>query len=265
MTSRITFLLIALFWLTMTYLLWKSEYEGHNQVGSRVPVELVWRKILTAPDDSSLQIIHQGTKVGFCKWISGTGKMLTEDAPEGMMETIKGYHPTFDGSLFFNDGPGRVQFTSELQLATNNTWQEFNLRVTTKPAAYAIHSRASEETIRLTVSDKQSRWERVFKFSEFQNPQALAEELGFPAAIGMLGELNPLSSAKSQASLLPELIWTARNDWITIGHTSVRAYRLEASLLDRYRMRIIVSSVGEIVRVELPDGWEMINSDLISL
>ena len=49
------------------------------------------------------------------------------------------------------------------------------------------------------------------------------------------------------------------------GHTSVRAYRLEATVLDKYRMRVIVSRVGEILRVELPDGWELVNDQLITL
>ena len=61
------------------------------------------------------------------------------------------------------------------------------------------------------------------------------------------------------------LKWKARNDWIKIGHNSVRAYRLEASLFDRYRMLILVSGVGEILRVELPEGWELVNDQLMNL
>ncbi len=65
--------------------------------------------------------------------------------------------------------------------------------------------------------------------------------------------------------MLPEVTWKARNDWVVMGHTSVRAYRLEATLFDRFRMMIIVSRVGEILRVELPDGWQLINDQLYSL
>ena len=80
----------------------------------------------------------------------------------------------------------------------------------------------------------------------------------------MLGLLGPMPGAQ-KGGLSLGVQWTARNDWIEIGHTSVRAYRLEATLLDRYRMRIIVSRVGEILRVDLPDEWELVNDHLITL
>jgi hypothetical protein len=40
---------------------------------------------------------------------------------------------------------------------------------------------------------------------------------------------------------------------------------LEASLLDRYRLYIVVSRVGEILIVQLPDEWQLVNDQLISL
>ena len=48
MLARPTFLAIATFWLTMNVLLWRAEYGSHNGE-TPVPLELVWRKILTAP------------------------------------------------------------------------------------------------------------------------------------------------------------------------------------------------------------------------
>ena len=40
------------------------------ELGSSVPVELVWKKILTAPDPSRLEIMHNGQKVGDCQWMA---------------------------------------------------------------------------------------------------------------------------------------------------------------------------------------------------
>jgi hypothetical protein len=40
---------------------------------------------------------------------------------------------------------------------------------------------------------------------------------------------------------------------VTIGHEQVTAYRLETSVLD-HPVVIYVSSLGEILRVELPGG-----------
>ena len=73
MWSRAGFVVITAFWVTMNVLLWCSESSQHNPSGSLVAAEAVWQKVLTAPDDSSLDIIHYGRKIGFCRWPAGEG------------------------------------------------------------------------------------------------------------------------------------------------------------------------------------------------
>jgi len=67
MTSRVTFCFVAAFWITMNVLLWHVEY-GSRGSGVSVPVDLVWRKILTAPDASSMNIYQDGERSGFCEF-----------------------------------------------------------------------------------------------------------------------------------------------------------------------------------------------------
>jgi hypothetical protein len=273
MFSRITMLLLALFWLIMTYLLWRSEYVGHTQAGSTVPAELVWRKVLTAPDNSSLEIMHQGRKVGYCRLASNTGqelaagKFLNEGLPpDNSADRSAGFRLDLEGNIALDDAPGRLKFDFEIKLNTNEDWQEFNLQLRLKPTLWQIHSKQKEQTIQLLIDEQGGgRTERVFRFSDFQNPQTLMQEFDMPAALGLLGAFSPTIGAKGKNSLALALDWKARNDWIQIGHTSVRAYRLEAMILDRYRMLILVSRVGEILRVELPDGWELVNDQLIPM
>jgi len=45
----------------------------------------------------------------------------------------------------------------------------------------------------------------------------------------------------------------------------VRAYRLQTRLLDRFQALIFVSSVGEILRIELPDEIILVNDQLTNL
>ncbi len=71
MRSRIFFAAIAGFWLVMNYLLWRSQSAAHTAIGSEVPPEIVWDKILTAPDNSSLEIYDHDQKIGFCHWTGG--------------------------------------------------------------------------------------------------------------------------------------------------------------------------------------------------
>jgi hypothetical protein len=65
MISRVTFLLIAAFWIAMNVLLWRAEYV-QDGTGIRVPIALVLQKILTAPDISSLTVFQDSERIGFC-------------------------------------------------------------------------------------------------------------------------------------------------------------------------------------------------------
>lgn len=272
MFSRITLLLITLFWVTMNYLLWRSEFGDRNHAGSSVPVEVVWRKILTAPDKSGLGILHHNRTIGHGQWSAnigqdlGAGRIIDDDLPpEGMVAGPAGYHVDFRSIASMNDVPGGLHFDFDLKLATNYVWQEFSLTLRLHSSTWEIHSLASEEAIHLKLRDENEKSERVFKFADLQNPQALARQLELPVPIEFFGAASLSANTQNPTPVSPGLIWEARNDWITIGHTAVRAYRLQSTLFDRFRIVVIVSQVGEILRVELPDEWLLINDELTNL
>src|ERR1051326_8219267 len=190
MISRIVLIVLTLFWLTMNILLWRAEYGREGSAGSSVPAEVVWRKILTAPDSSSLSIFHHGKKVGFCHWVSGIGEELaqiTEDnsSPEGMVRHIRGYRLQLEGNVSSDEVGNRIRFESALTLTTNQLWQDFNLRIILRPAMLEIHSSATEQRVKFHVDDGEEKFDRVIKFSELQNPQALLREFGGPVAGGL--------------------------------------------------------------------------------
>src|SRR5215467_2238473 len=102
MISRVILMLLAAFWLTMNVLLWRVEYGKNRSLGSPVPAAVVWKKILTAPDTSSLTILHHGKRVGFCQRADRMGEALSrmkeEDSePEGMVERVAGYRIQVEG------------------------------------------------------------------------------------------------------------------------------------------------------------------------
>jgi hypothetical protein len=61
--SRLVFILVTGFWLTMNVLLWQTEF-GSRRTQGNVPAAIVWEKILTAPDDSSLTVFQHGKLIG---------------------------------------------------------------------------------------------------------------------------------------------------------------------------------------------------------
>src|SRR5215212_3030323 len=98
MWSRALSLLTLGFFVVMNVLLLRSEFGGKNEVRSAIPIDLVLRKILTAPDNSFLEIRHHGRKIGTCQLSPSVGQELSADKltsedlpPEGMVEELTSY------------------------------------------------------------------------------------------------------------------------------------------------------------------------------
>ncbi len=273
MLSRVALLLITLFWVVMNFLLWRSEFGGRNQPGSGVPVGVVWKKILTAPDNSSLEIFHHGKKIGYCRWTANVGQDLTAGGtgadgppPENLVAGANGYQLDFEGNLAGPELPGRLRFDFQVKFAPDQEWREFNLRLNLRPSMWEIHSLAAEQTVRLKMENAGEKSERVFRFGDLRNPAAWLREFELsPALPGFPGFSGAGSAGPTVAPFALGLRWEARNHWVAIGHTAVRAYRLRAALFDRYQIVVLVSRVGEILRVELPDEVFLINDQVTVL
>src|SRR5438477_1299698 len=269
MFNRVYFPLIALFWIVMNALLWRAEFGGGREFGSAVSTEVVWQKILTAPDDSTLEISSNGKKVGYCRWNANAadavaaGKASREDfLPEGMVKHLSRYTIDLEGNVLPGQPASRVRFNLHLELATNHLWRELSVRIATRPSAWTVHTAAAAQTLDLKYEDESGKWSRSFAFADLRDPRKLLDELGGPLPLALLGPIAGLEQSKS-VSL--GLNWEARNDWLKIGHSQVRVYRLQARLLDRYQVVVVVSRVGEIMRVELPNGLLLVNEALTNL
>ena len=269
MAQRFVFFCIVIFWVTMNALLWRSEYAGRNSVGSVVPVEIVWQKILTAQDNSSLEVYHHKNKIGFCRWAAAVteevlpAEAASDETPEGMIRRATGYRIDFDGNVALQDFPSRLRFNLNVRFTTNRVWQEFTLNLNLRPLVWEIRSMAGEGALHLRTEDETGTGERVFKFSDLQNPQKLLQDLETPLLLPLVSSSLPLNSSIAASAL--GLKWEARNDWFQIAHASVRAYLLEAKILDRHSVKIFVSRAGEILRVELPDEMVLVNDQLTVL
>ena len=104
----------------MNVLLWRAEY-GARGSGIAVPVDLVWRKILTAPDASSLTVYQGAQKTGFCEFstsIEQAMAVLDEDKPppEGIVKQA-GYQIRFDGNVSLGDFTNRLTFNGRIEFS----------------------------------------------------------------------------------------------------------------------------------------------------
>ena len=117
MTPRLTFLGIIAFWLTMNALLWRAEF-GARGGDTPVPAQLVWRKILTAPDASSLSVYQSGDRMGYCEISTGVGQQMAtfdEDKPppEGFVPHTYQLH--IAGNVSLGDFTNRLKFDGRVQ------------------------------------------------------------------------------------------------------------------------------------------------------
>lgn len=269
MIRRLYFSAVILFWVTMNILLWRAEMSGQRgKSGSPVPPDLVWTRILTAPDDSSLEVYHRGRRLGHCRWWANITepKNQNEQNPdiesiEGRVERITGYTLDLEGNILINTNQPRLRFTWHSEFGSNKAWRNMSLRLYARPLTIDVKADAAAQIITVARRDDESAWERTFTFSDLSKPDKLLGGLGLPFGGLLLSGLPAMPSGdlKSIAKLDLGLNWEAQNDWLEAGNARVRVYRLQARLFDKYHAVVHVSRVGEILRLELPGDVVLVN------
>lgn len=181
--KRLYFPLVILFWTTMNVLLWRSEFATRTASGSPVPLAMVWDRILTAPDDSPLQLYQDGQKLGTCRWAANVGEELAsgktstaDTAVEGRVERFSGYTIDLEGNTLLGDSPRRIRFNCHVGFGTNHIWSDFSARIAARPDAWEIRASAKEQTLLLRSSGA-STWERTLSFAELSRPETLLATL----------------------------------------------------------------------------------------
>jgi hypothetical protein len=269
MLQRFYLVPIILFWITMNVLLWRSEFASQTEPGSAIPADLVWRRILTAPDDSGLDILRRGEKIGYCRWRANigeerkTGRILTEEMqPEGQVRSLTGYTLDAESNFLLEETARRMRVEFHGEFGTNHHWKTLEFRVLLRPAAWELRARKADQTFTLSMDEEGRSWKRTFRFSDLNDPAKLMGELGYPLGPMLALPDGQVPEREDSSPPLLGLTWTARNDWLQIGQTRLRVYRLETSVLN-YRATVFVSRVGELLRIELPGEILLINDAFI--
>jgi hypothetical protein len=255
MISRGAFLLVAAFWLVMNVLLWRAEY-GSRDSGVPVPLDLVCRKILTAPDASSLSVYQDGRKTGFCEFSTSIQQEMAEldennPPPEGLVARA-GYQIRLNGNVAIGDFTNRLKFDGRLKFSPRREWRELSLKCSTHFAIVEILALATNQTVSVQITTDGATDSRVFTFAELQNPNTLLRALGGDFS-GASGSSLDLSALPAVNLLSQNISWEARRVRLMAGRDAVSAYRLETSVLGQ-QIVIHVSTLGELLRVELPGG-----------
>ncbi len=240
----------------MNVLLWRAEYSLHGG-GEPVPVELVWRKILTAPDATTLNIYQHGERTGFCEFSTSVEMemaKLDEDKPppEGIVARA-GYQIRVNGNTSLGDFTNRLRFDARLQFSAKRQWRELTLKLSSRTAAVEIHSFATNQTVHLKIINDDGVSEHDFAFADLASPGALLSAFGASfGGDGLLDTLDLPLMPQGSTAVAQGIHWEAHRDRLKIGNEPVSVYRLETHLLG-YSIVVYASTLGEILRVELPD------------
>lgn len=252
MTARLTFLAIAAFWLTMNGLLWRSEY-GSQSGEIPVPAQIIWRKILTAPDASSLSVYQNGERMGYCEFTTRVGQEMStfegNAAPPAGLVKRAGYQVHLAGNVALGDFTNRLKFEGRIQFNKVREWKEINLRISSRLVLVEIHSIASNRMVHVKISSDGSTLERDLTFDQLQKPNVLINAFtgGFGDSLLDVLDLPDLSVLGSG----PNVEWSACRTRVKIRSESVPIYRLKTSVLGR-NITLDIGTLGEILRVELP-------------
>ena len=237
----------------MNVLLWHSEY-GARGGDTTVPLQLVWKKILTAPDASSLSVYQGQERMGYCEFSTSVGQqMATLDEngppPEGFA-TRSGYQIHLAGNVALGDFTNRLKFDGKVQFNTARHWQELNLKISTHFAVIELHSVATNRTARVKISSDGNVEQRVLTFDQQANPAEVVRAFAGNFADALLGVVDlPQFTPEAAAQ---KIEWDAERTRVKIGAESVPVYRLETTALG-YNVVMDVSTLGEILRVQLPN------------
>jgi len=270
MFKRAWFLAITLFWVTMNVLLWRSEMSLGDDAGSPLPVASVWERMLTAPDESSMDVYHRGKKLGYVRWVPKVIEEAAEpwpedenpDTPEGRVKRITGYELFLDANLALDQGPQRLRFTWQAELDPRQAWRTMLFRLNQRPNALEVRAEAATGTVRLKLGDDPPAWEQTLDLKDLAQPQALMGLPGLALPLGPLAGLWPAGRPLDARQLALGLNWQAWSDTLKIGTARTRVYRLKARFLDKYEVTAVLSRVGEVLRLELPDNVLLLNEAL---
>jgi hypothetical protein len=268
MLSRFIFLSIAAFFVLMNVLLWRAEIVSRSKGGAPVPIENVWRRMITAPNGSTLEIQHHGQKIGIFHWMPSVAEAARKDKfapvemPEGMVRFPVSFDIDCNGTVFLSPEQ-RLRFNFDLKLSTNYAWQEFALSLNIRPALLEVISLASNETVMFKMDDGHMRTERTWTFKEFQRPERILRDVAGPVLPGLISLIGGPLDLKEITQAAGRLRWEARNERLVMGNARVRVYSLKLRLIDGYEARVLVSPIGEILRIELPDELTLIHEDLV--
>ena len=279
--QRVILVILFTFWAFMTYRLWQVEYAGQS-LGAAVDIQVVWEKILNAQDEAKLQIVDERSNhlLGALDW-TPTVQRETEDDERanivGMVENVREY--TLDisrGRLYavrsqedllfdfnLNLSPFPSQEWTAIQIKLERSFNDVRYKFsadaqsTNDFVTFRINLEGGEQKVDVPLEDVSKPEKLVGAGLKLAGVPALAAS---GASLMVKNFLNSKELNNRPLNFKLDLPRQAHIDLLPGVRSRIKVYRIDVPIVEDMLVKIYVNTLGEILRVEIPD----VLSDTIS-
>ena len=272
--QRVILVILFTFWAFMTYRLWQVEYAGQS-LGAAVDIKVVWEKILNAQDEAKLQIVDERSDhlLGALEWTPTVQRETEVDERAnivGMVENVREY--TLDisrGRLYAARPQEDVLFNFNLNLSPFPSQEWTSIQIKLERSFNDIRYKFSADaqstndfvTFRINLEDGEQKVD--VPLEDLSKPEKLVgaglKLAGVPALAASGASLmvkNFLNSEELKNRPLNfklELPRQAHIDLLPGVRSRIKVYRIDVPIVEDMLVKIYVNTLGEILRVEIPD------------
>lgn len=238
MLWRAAGLFILLFWSVMTGLVIRDAYFPAESRFATVPPAWVLEQFLAAPSATggTLHILRDGEKLGHASFSARRQEAATPGGRASFAVLLNGtLRAPLGGEQLMETG---FRMTAELEDAGN--WKSLQARVSIPDAE----------------TEARIDWRGAARLPEVEvrrAGQVVMDSAGLAALLPMAGGLSPMAAKGGPP---PQV--TAREGMLTLAGRSRRCYVITAGAGPGWQAMLYFTELGEIARVDLPGGWQMI-------
>ena len=272
--QRVILVILFTFWAFMTYRLWQVEYAGQS-LGAAVDIQVVWEKILNAQDEAKLQIVDERSNhlLGALDW-TPTVQRETEDDERanivGMVENVREYtldisrgrlyavrsqeDLLFDFNLNLSPFPSQEWTAIQIKLerAFNDVRYKFSAdaQSTNDFVTFRLNLEGGEQKVDVPLEDVSKPEKLVGAGLKLAGVPALAAS---GASLMVKNFLNSKELNNRPLNFKLDLPRQAHIDLLPGVRSRIKVYRIDVPIVEDMLVKIYVNTLGEILRVEIPD------------
>ena len=272
--QRVILVILFTFWAFMTYRLWQVEYAGQN-LGAAVDIQMVWEKILNAQDEAKLQIVDERGNhlLGALEW-TPTVQRETEDDERvnivGMVENVREY--TLDisrGRLYAVRSQEDVLFDFNLNLSPfpSQEWTSIQIKLERSfndvRYKFSADAQSTNDFVTFRINLEQGEQMVTVPLEDLSKPEKLVgaglKLAGVPAlaasgaSLMVKNFLNSKELSNRPLNFKLDLPRQAHIDLLPGVRSRIKVYRIDVPIVEDMLVKIYVNTLGEILRVEIPD------------